>query len=158
MKVSDVVSGAIFMALAVFIFAYARTLPPMPGQQYGASAFPTVIAAGLFGFSLILAGRAWSTQRAGTTWVALAPWARDQRTLANFFLALALIALYVSTSERIGFIGLSIFILLVMFRRQRVAWRQAALIAVGTTIAIQFAFANLLRVPLPRGLLNELLP
>jgi putative tricarboxylic transport membrane protein len=154
--VSDVISGAIFLALAIFIFVYAQTLPPMPGQRYGAGAFPTLIALGLGGFSLLMIVQAWR-RRAGTRWIELAPWSRDRKTLGNFLLALALILVYVFFSERIGFILLSIAILLILFWRQGISLRNGAIVAVLATLVIQIAFSDLLRVPLPRGILTNYL-
>lgn len=156
MKISDVISGAFFLALAAFIFVYAQTLPPMPGQRYGAGAFPTLIALGLGGFSLLMIVQGWR-RRAGTRWIELADWARDGKTLGNFLLALALILVYVFFSERIGFIPLSIAILLILFWRQGVGFRTGAVVAVAATLAIQLAFSDLMRVPLPRGLLTNYL-
>ncbi len=156
MKVSDVISGALFLALAVFIFVYAQTLPPMPGQRYGAGVFPTVIALGLGGFSLLMMVQTWR-QRAGTRWIELAPWARDRKTVGNFLLAMALILVYVFFSDRIGFIPLSIAILLILFWRQGISLRKGAIVAVAATLAIQIAFSDWLRVPLPRGLLTDYL-
>jgi len=157
MRVSDVISGALFLALAVFIFVYARTLPPMPGQRYGAGAFPTLIALGLGGFALLMIVQAWRRRAPGTHWVELAPWARDGKTLGNFLLALALILVYVFFSERVGFISLSVVILVILFWRQGVSLRRGAIVALGATLAIQVAFSDLLRVPLPRGILTNYL-
>jgi len=156
MRISDVISGALFLALAIFIFVYAQALPPMPGQRYGAGAFPTLIALGLGGFSLLMIVQAWR-RRAGTRWIELADWARDRRNLGNFVLALVLILVYVFFSERIGFIPLSIAILLILFWRQGVSWKSGAIVAVAATLAIQVAFSDLLRVPLPRGILTNYL-
>ncbi|HEY7609204.1 MAG TPA: tripartite tricarboxylate transporter TctB family protein [Alphaproteobacteria bacterium] len=157
MRVSDVISGAFFLALAVFIFVYAQTLPPMPGQRYGAGAFPTVIALGLGGFSILMMAQAWRRRTPDTRWVALADWARDHTTIVNFLLALALIVVYVLLSERIGFIPLSIAMLLILFWRQGVSLRTGAIVAAAATLAIQLAFSDLLRVPLPRGILTNYL-
>jgi putative tricarboxylic transport membrane protein len=157
MKVSDALSGAFFLALAAFIFVYAQTLPPMPGQRYGAGAFPTLIALGLGGFSLLLIAQAWRRRAAGWRWIELAPWARERRTLGNFALALALILVYVLLSNRVGFIPLSIAILLILFWRQGVPLGRGALVAVLATLAIQVAFSDWLRVPLPRGVLTDVL-
>ena len=156
MRVSDLVSGALFLALAVFIFVYAQTLPPMPGQRYGAGAFPTLIALGLAAFSLLMMLQAWR-RRGGTRLIELAPWARDHKTLGNFLLAMALILVYVFFSDRIGFIPLSIAILMILFWRQGVSLRNGAIVAVAATLAIQVAFSDWLRVPLPRGLLTDYL-
>jgi putative tricarboxylic transport membrane protein len=143
MKLHDSLCGAVLFALAVFIFAYALTIPPMPGQQYGADVFPRLVAIGLGGFSL-----------AGTPWLAIAPWARDPRTRGNFILAFVLTIAYVLLDEEIGFIPLGIVILMILFIRQGVSWRKGAIVAVATVIITQVLFGNLLRVPLPRGLLT----
>jgi putative tricarboxylic transport membrane protein len=157
MRANDAISGALFLALAAFIFVYALELPPMPGQRYGAGTFPIVIAGGLALFSLILIVQALRRRVPGARWIEWAPWARDRRTLGNFALALALILVYVFASERVGFIPLSVAILLVLFLKQGVGWRTSVIVALAATLAIQLSFSDLLRVPLPRGLLTEIL-
>jgi putative tricarboxylic transport membrane protein len=157
MKAHDVVCGAALFLVAVFVFGYAQTIPPMPGQRYGADVFPILIALGLGGFSLLLMIRGWRARRAGEAWIAFAPWARDPYTLGNFLLALVVIIVYVLLEESVGFIPLAIAILLGLFLRQRVPLRRSVVIAVVATLAIQFAFSDLLRVPLPRGLLTDIL-
>lgn len=156
MKFHDTVLGLALFALAVFIFVYALTIPPMPGQQYGADVFPRLIAVGLGGFSLLLAWNGWRAGRPGDRWIAIADWVRDHRTLGNFFLALIAIAVYVVFEETIGFIPLAIGILFTLFIRQGVPALRSIAIAVVATVVIQIAFANLLRVPLPRGILTEI--
>ncbi len=157
MKFHDSVCGAALLALAVFIFAYALTIPPMPGQQYGADVFPRMVAIGLGAFSLMLVWRGWKYSPPGTSWLTIAPWARDPRTRGNFILAFVLTIGYVLLDDIVGFIPLGIVILMVLFLRQGVAWRKGALIAVATVVVTQFLFGNLLRVPLPRGLLTDFL-
>jgi putative tricarboxylic transport membrane protein len=157
MRVSDVISGALFLALAIFIFVYAQLLPPMPGQRYGAGAFPTLIALGLAGFSILMMVQAWRKRAPGVRWAEWAAWARDRRTAGNFLLALVLILVYVFFSERVGFIPLSIAILFILFWRQGVSLPTGAIVAVVATLAIQVSFSDLLRVPLPRGILTNYL-
>jgi len=154
MKFHDSVCGAALLALAVFIFAYALTIPPMPGQQYGADVFPRLVAIGLGGFSLMLVWRGWKHSPQGAPWVAIAPWARDPRTRGNFILAFVLTIAYVLLDEHVGFIPLGIAILMILFVRQKVEWRKGAIIAVSMVVLTQFLFGNLLRVPLPRGVLT----
>lgn len=157
MRVNDVLAGAFFFALAAFIFVYAAGLPPLPGQRYGAGAFPIAIALGLGGFSLLLMWRARRTRGTALRWAALAPWARDRRTLGTFVLALVLILLYVLLSERVGFIPMSFAMLVILFVCQGVPWRRSVIVAAAATLTIQIVFADLLRVPLPRGILTGVL-
>jgi putative tricarboxylic transport membrane protein len=160
MKVNDAVTGLVLLACAIAIFVYAQGLPKIPGQPYGAGAFPTVIALGLGGFSALLAWRGFEARRRGgprEPLVALAEWTRDRRTVGNFALALVLVLVYVFASETVGFVPLSIAILLLLFWRTGVPALTGIVVAVAMSLAIQVAFADFLRVPLPRGLLDSIL-
>jgi len=154
MKFHDSVCGAALFALAVFIFAYALTIPPMPGQQYGADVFPRLVAIGLGSFSLMLVWRGWKYSPKDTPWAAVAPWARDPHTRGNFIIAFVLTIAYVLLDETVGFIPLGIAILMILFVRQGVPWRKGALIAVIMVVITQILFGQMLRVPLPRGVLT----
>jgi putative tricarboxylic transport membrane protein len=68
-----------------------------------------------------------------------------------------LIIAYVLFSTRIGFIPMSLAILTILFWRLGVGWKKNILIAVLATAFIQLSFSNILRVPLPRGLLDRVL-
>jgi putative tricarboxylic transport membrane protein len=160
MKISDLAAGLVLLLFAAVIFAYARTFSVIPGQPYGAGAFPTVVALGLGLFSAILAWRGLQARRSAgpaEKLVGLADWARDGRTLVNFLLLLVLVLVYVFASETVGFIPLSIAILVVLFWRMGVRPLTAVGVAIATSIVIDVAFANLLRVPLPRGILDSVL-
>lgn len=160
MKVNDLVTGLVLFACAVAIFVYAQTFPTIPGQPYGAGAFPTVIAVGLGGFSLLLAWRALQARQSGgprEALVTLADWMRNPRTAGNFLLSIVLVLVYLFASDTVGFIPLSIAILLILFWRTGVRPLTGLVVAVGMSLAIQVAFADFLRVPLPRGILDSVL-
>jgi putative tricarboxylic transport membrane protein len=160
MKVSDLVTGLVLLVFAVVIFAYARTFPTIPGQPYGAGAFPTVIALGLGIFSAILAWRGLEARRSAgpaERLVGLADWARDRHTAGNFLLVLVLVLVYVFASDVVGFIPLSIAILLLLFWRMHVKPLTGLIVAVAMSVVIEIAFGNFLRVPLPRGILDSVL-
>lgn len=160
MKASDLVTGLVLLAAAIAIFAYAQSFPAIPGQPYGAGAFPTVIAIGLGAFSALLAWRGYDARRRDggqQKLIALADWTRTPRTGANFLLALVLVVVYVLLSDQIGFIPLSIGILLVLFWRTGVRPVTGVAVAVVMSLVMQVAFADLLRVPLPRGILDRVL-
>jgi putative tricarboxylic transport membrane protein len=157
MKFNDAVTGAVLFALAVFIGVYGYRLPAMPGQPYGAGAFPITIALGLGAFSLVLTVQARRAREAGTKWVELAPWARSPAQLFNFVATLVLIGAYLFLSDPIGFIPLSIAMLFILFTLQKVPVVRALVIAVCMTLVIHVGFADLLRVPLPRGILTDIL-
>jgi putative tricarboxylic transport membrane protein len=160
MKVSDIVCGAALLLLAIVVGVYARTFPTIPGQLYGAGAFPTVIAVGLGAFSLVLIARALGEARAAGRRgpaVEFAEWARTPRTLVNFAATILLVLAYVLFSEQVGFIPISSAILILLFWRTRVRPLTAVIVGVAMSIVIHVAFVDFLRVPLPRGILDRVL-
>ena len=138
------------------VFAYGLSLPPMVGQRYGAGLFPILLGC-CFAVSGCVRLAGWREHRTSPPMVALADWARDRRLVGNMLLVLALIVVYVMFSQRIGFVLLSLAMLMILFWRLHVPPLRTALIAMRATLFIQVAFADLLRVPLPRGLLDRIL-
>jgi len=160
MKISDVACGAALLLLAVVVGIYAQTFSTIPGQHYGAGAFPTVIAVGLGAFSLALIARGLGEARAAgrrAPAIEFAEWARTKRTAVNFAAAILLVVAYVLFSERIGFIPISSAILILLFWRMRVRPLTAVIVGVAMSVVIHVAFVDFLRVPLPRGLLDRVL-
>jgi putative tricarboxylic transport membrane protein len=155
LKIHDLILGALLLLFAVFLFGYAQSLPPMPGQRYGAAVFPNLVSLGLALFSVLLMVRGWRARVPGERWIAVTEWARDPYTRGNFILAALAIVVYVIFDDIVGFVPLGIAILMTLFIRQSVPWKRSAAIAVVATVAIQYLFGNLLRVPLPRGLLTD---
>ena len=152
MKINDAILGAALILLGVAVLLYARTLPDMPGQDIGPDVFPTVIAIGLIVFSipLVVSGlRQWPATGA----VQFADWAQSGRGHLNLLITIVLIALYIAFGERIGFIPFGVVIVGSLLLLQGVRPIPAAVIAVSVTIAVHYAFYNLLRVPLPWGIL-----
>jgi putative tricarboxylic transport membrane protein len=152
-KINDAVSGALLLAGAAAIALYARTLPSIPGQQYGAGAFPLVIAGGLAACALLLVARGLRTWHT-VPLVTAPPWGRDRRLVVNLLATLAALLAYVLFSEAIGFIPFSIAILFLLFILFGARPLPSIVVAVLATLAIHFAFYKLLRVPLPWGVLT----
>ena len=113
MKFSDLLTGLFLVLLGGGVAAYGYTLPPMPGQVYGAGLFPMLIGVCLAGFGAHIARQGCIERRiAGTPLVAFDDWARDHRLVVNMALVLLLIVAYVLFSNRIGFIPMSLGILI----------------------------------------------
>jgi putative tricarboxylic transport membrane protein len=89
--------------------------------------------------------------------VDIAPWVRDPWRLTSFFLVLGLLLLYIVASETIGFIPLAFIFLLSLFFWLGVRPLSGVIIAAVATLSIHWFFSTMLRVPLPRGLLNTIL-
>ena len=158
MKISDLVSGLFLVALGLGILGYGLTLPPMPGQRYGAGLFPILLGIALAGFGSQLARQGWKQRStAGTPLVVWDDWARNPRMVVNMLLVLGMIIVYVTLSERIGFVVLSLAMLMSMFWWFGVPLLRSLVIAALTTAFIYVGFVRFLRVPLPRGILSGVL-
>lgn len=150
MRVNDAVTGAVLIALAALLAFWSQSFPDIPGQQYGAAVFPTLIAAGLAGSGILLVA---SGIRHGGPAVAWADWARERHGLRNVVVTLAAIFFYILAAEWLGFILTMVPILVVMLRLLGVGWLTSVATAVLVTFAIHYLFVNQLYVPLPWGLL-----
>lgn len=153
MRLNDAVIGIFLILFALAEIAYAQTFPSLYGQAYGPDLFPTVIGVGLIvcGVVLVVQGLA---SRAGEPMAALGDWANDRRQVVTFILVLVSLLFYILTAGLLGFIPVSLIILLTLFRRFGVGWIPALLAAIATTLVIQALFARFLLVPLPWGLLQ----
>jgi putative tricarboxylic transport membrane protein len=151
MRVNDAVIGAILLAFAIATFAYARTLPPIPGQEYGAAVFPMLIAVSLGSCGLLLLATGIRSWQGAVAWN---EWAHTHHAWVKLALVFALILTYILAAHTIGFVPMSIALLMVFFLSMGVRWWIAVLVALAATLLIQQIFAGLLRVPLPLGLLG----
>lgn len=155
MRFNDAVIGTAFLLLAGIMIAVTFTFPPFPGQNYGPSLFPRIIGAGIIGCSLLLLLREWAGGR--RRWLVLESWTRQPARLASFALMLAAMLFYLLASEPLGFIPTAFLIQLVLFLWFGVRPLTAVIVAVVMTIAVQYFFGSLMRVPLPRGVLDSVL-
>ncbi|WP_068311715.1 tripartite tricarboxylate transporter TctB family protein [Aliiruegeria sabulilitoris] len=156
MKFNDAVSGVFFILFALLLFYLTRDYPGLYGQTYGSDLFPRVIAAlmGLSGVVLVVKGaKEWSA----TPVVTIADWMRSPRHVGNFFAVLAALVFYILLSDWLGFIitGGAVLTGLMVWLRGAAYWKSSILIALLAVVVIQAFFGELLRVPLPWGLLEN---
>ena len=150
MRLNDAIIGAALIVLAAALAFWSRTFPDIPGQQYGAAVFPTLIAASLAGSGLLLIA---SGIRKGGPIIAWADWARERHGFRNVVVTVAAILFYILAAEWLGFILTMTPILLILLRLLGVGWPTSVATAVLVTLAVQYLFVNQLYVPLPWGLL-----
>lgn len=150
MRLNDALLGAILIVIAVALAVIARGFPAVPGQDYGASAFPTLIAAGFAGCGLVLIRQGLKEKAPLVVW---RDWTRDHRHVVNVLAIIAATLFYIFAADRLGFILTTALILLALLRRFRVGWGTSVAIAVVIPVVMQYLFGNLLLVPLPWGVL-----
>lgn len=152
MKVSDRILGPCFILLGLAIALYGSDLPRMPGQAYGAGLFPMTIGVlmGLGGAVLAIDG--WRRRRQEAL-LALADWARNRSDLINLLIVFLCILAFGLFIKQLGFAVLTAVTATVLLVRFGRPWWQAMIAAAIAASVFQYLFANLMRVPLPPGLL-----
>jgi putative tricarboxylic transport membrane protein len=153
MRLNDAITGAALLLFAAALAFWSQRFPDIPGQQYGAAVFPTLIAAGFAVSGLLMIA---SGVRAGTPAVAWADWARERHGLRNVLVTVGAILFYIFAAETLGFMVTMAPILLVMFRLLGVGWLFSIALAILVTLAVQYIFGSFLYVPLPWGLLTPI--
>lgn len=157
MRANDAISGLVLIVLAAAMIALTASFPAFIGQKYGPSLFPRILAAGLIVCGLCLVWNGVAARRAGAAWVDVAPWVYEPWRLGSFLLTLAVLLLYILAAETVGFIPLALVFLMLLFFWLGVRPVPAIVTACVATFAIHYFFASLLRVPLPRGWLTNVL-
>ncbi|ODS57336.1 MAG: hypothetical protein ABS36_05445 [Acidobacteria bacterium SCN 69-37] len=151
MHLSDRLTGLLAALLGLAVILYARTFPPMLGQDIGPALFPSLVGAGLLIFGAVLAA---TDANLGARWVEFAPWTRRPRMVVNGLLVMAMLGFYVVAVEPVGFLVTSIVFLGVLMRALGAPLRVTVPVAVVVSLVIHYVFYSLLRVPLPWGVLQ----
>jgi putative tricarboxylic transport membrane protein len=156
MRFSDSIFGAVLVLFAVAEIVYTRTFPTLHGQAYGPNLFPVLIGIGLIVCGILLIVRGVAARHA-VPWVEFGDWVSDRHALINMLLVLLSLLLYISISDWLGFIPMSIIILTILLYRLGASMGVATGLAILATGVIQVLFARVLLVPLPAGLLRAVI-
>lgn len=157
MRVNDAVLGLALLLLAGTMIWLTTYFPSFPGQDYGPELFPRLLGGGLVLCGLLLVGRGLAARRRGEAWVDLAPWwFRGGQALSFLSMPLAVVA-YLLFAETLGFIPLAFALLLALFLWFGERPVRAVPVALVATLVVHWFFSGMMRVPLPRGLLNDIL-
>ena len=89
--------------------------------------------------------------------VDLAEWTRDPTAVISFLSVPAAVLIYIFVSDPLGFIPTAFLLLLALFLWFRARPIVALPVAAGMTLLVHWFFAGLMRVPLPRGVLDPIL-
>lgn len=154
MRLNDALLGALLIGFAGWVWWLTSFFPAFPGQDYGPNLFPRILAAGigLCGAALVVRGI-----RARGALLTIEPWVADPARLLSFLLLPGAVLFYILLSERLGFIPTTFVILAVLFIWFRARVVVALPVAAGMTLLVHWFFAGLMRVPLPRGLMDPFL-
>jgi putative tricarboxylic transport membrane protein len=150
MRLSDRLSGLVAGTLGLAVILYARTFPPMPGQNVGPALFPTLVGTGLvaFGIWLVVSDRS----DPPVPFFTVDSWVRQSRLRANVALVVGALVAYILLVEPVGFFLTSIAFLSVLMLAFGAARRWVVPTVVVVTLVLHYGFYSLLRVPLPWGI------
>jgi putative tricarboxylic transport membrane protein len=156
-RLNDAVIGVVLVLFALAMIWHTRAFPAMPGQDYGPALFPTLIGIGFIvtGAILIVSGL---RRRRTEPWFAGGDWLRSRRHLLGFLAVIGGLVAYILVSDWLGFIPTALLLLfgwLVLFRDGKPV--SSLVIALAVTLVVNYAFSQLLLVPLPLGLLQSLI-
>jgi putative tricarboxylic transport membrane protein len=156
-RINDAVIGGVLALFALAVIWHTRTFPAMPGQDYGPALFPVLIGIGFLitGLILIVSGL---QRRKTEPWFAGGEWLRSPRHVLGFLAVIGGLVAYILASDWLGFIPTALLLLfgwLVLFRNGKPV--SSLVIALAVTLVVNYAFSQLLLVPLPLGLLQALI-
>lgn len=169
MKVSDRVTGLILLVLGALVYYGGSLLPPVPGQQVGPDVFPMVIGGALVACGVLIMlgiGRTFEDEEKIVTSESGAVADADQvvpkRGIVQDFLSggwkvltpPAALFFYYFASEKLGFWITATLMIFVLARTQGAKPKWALALAMAAPVFVHLVFYKLLRVPLPRGLLQ----
>ena len=157
MRVNDAVIGGVLVLFALAMIWYTRTFPSMPGQDYGPALFPVLIGIGFLICGVILIAGGIRRLRSEPLFAG-AEWLRSRHHLVDFFAVIGGLVVYILIADWLGFIPTAFLLLfgwLMLFRGGKPV--SSAVIALLTALVVNYAFSQLLLVPLPVGLLRALI-
>lgn len=146
MQVTGRMTGGVLVGLGAAAAWFGSRLPAVPGQDVGPAAFPMVIGFGLMGCGMLIAlgiGRGFEVPEEPAE--RFPPW--------RVLVPPALLLFYVLASEGLGFLPTAFVMVLLGALALGARFSLALGVAVAAPILVHLAFAKLLRVPLPGGLL-----
>ncbi len=153
MRVNDLISGALLIALAAAMIAYTFTFPPFPGQKFGPSLFPRIIGGGMLICGLLLMIRGRRQLAAGAPLGEIDETYRSTRGWSSVVVILGVIAAYISFSDALGFVPVALSGVLLLLWWFGVPLGRALLTATIAVLVVDWFFGWLFRVPLPLGIL-----
>jgi putative tricarboxylic transport membrane protein len=149
MKRNDIIAGAIFIALGIFIFTQTVRYPtPLEKGHPGPGLFPNILALLFIGFglALILKARKLISGEAEIT--------PGPRRISNALFVLAIVAIYVGIVNFVGFLVTSAVLLFILMKKLGVTILKSTIASIVITLFINLMFSKILRVPLPWGILG----
>jgi len=154
MKVGDHILGPVIaLGGAAVMIAASQQPKPVFGSSMGGGFFPSLLGAGLILSGLVLGLGGWRRRNVAPMFRPGA-WVGSPRHVANVATVIGGLILYIATSRTLGFMPagtLVLFLTLWQFTRRPAL---SLLVSVISILVIKVMFQDMLRVPLPWGVLE----
>lgn len=159
MKLGDLPLGVLAGLFGLIVILEAASFPEMAGMAYGPEFFPTIIGVGfcLCGFVLIAGDLRARLSGAGQPLFMPEAWLGSRKALLRLAAVLGTVIAFVLLVKPLGFILTLALLLFFLLRSLAAGWLISLALALGLPFLLHFCFTGLLRVPLPRGLVETLL-
>lgn len=150
-KIPDIIAGIIGLLISVYVVITAHSFPEDKVLLLGPSFFPTVLAAGLGIFSLLLL----SAALRGKARPATDPFSVKDPGVHRAGISLLAVIVYCLLLGTLGFIITStVYLFGLMFLLKRRDYLKMAAVSLGVTLLIYGIFNRLLDISLPAGFLG----
>ncbi len=153
MRLGDLPLGLLVLALGVAVWRGAQQFPTMAYFRYGPGFFPGLIGILLAGCGLVLVVQGLVAGR-HARWFEAAAWTRAPRHLVDPALVAGAVVAYALLADRLGFLPTAFLLLWILIGRLWGRHLAALPIALIAPLLVHQAFAELMLVPLPWGLLE----
>ena len=151
----DLSLGLVFLVLGVGVILASQEFPKVGNLQYGAGLFPILIGAGMAVGGLLLAfGATRQIVREAGQNGAFSLLPRPDASWLLPFVPCAMVVGYIYFSDTLGTLLSMVLIRFVLFCLRGVRLLPALSTSVVAALVINYAFTNLLSVPLPQGMLS----
>ena len=156
----DYISGGIFAALGLIIWAFTFQFPVLDGGHPGPSLFPRVLGTLFIFFSLFVILEGW--RKSKTPPPPPPPASEDEegnviilgeKSYFNPVLVIILIAAFIALAGHLGFIITGWAVLFILMWKLNTKPLKGLIISAFVVCFIYFVFVKILRVPLPQGIL-----
>jgi putative tricarboxylic transport membrane protein len=150
MKKNDVIYGAVFIALGIFIFTQTVRYPSLEKGHPGPGLFPNLLAILFILFGGLLIYKALKSPSLKER-EEIPP---GPKKVSNAFFVLGIIIVFVTVFNSVGFLITSAVLLFLLMKKLGVTLLRSAIASVVITLFINLMFSKILRVPLPVGILG----
>jgi putative tricarboxylic transport membrane protein len=153
MKNNDITVGLLTFIIGVFLFITSFSYHPLPGQAYGAGTMPLFLGVG---GSCLGAGIVFNSFFINKTRLFKIEKRSFERKDIKAISPLCAIVFLVLTANELGFLMSGTMVVLFLMLMSGVRLLLAILFSTSATIVIYLSFSKLLLVPLPRGILENI--